>query len=192
MPRKTGGCAAGRRNPRPGFNEAAARCRGKPQPSERSSAGSPKASMRPRPDAAENRRRQRRQFSRPSRSFNEAAARCRGKPRGPAPATPAARCFNEAAARCRGKPHKRRSSHGSVPLASMRPRPDAAENRAARPAVRTPPRGFNEAAARCRGKPRRMRYFEPHVRAASMRPRPDAAENRGLAFAIVTIATLLQ
>ena len=38
-------------------------------------------------------------------------------------------------------------------LASMRPRPDAAENR--RPCSGTPPgrERFNEAAARCRGKP---------------------------------------
>ena len=41
-------------------------------------------------------------------------------------------------------------------LASMRPRPDAAENSAGfgRPASRRG-RGFNEAAARCRGKPAR-------------------------------------
>ena len=60
--------------------------------------------------------------------------------------------------------------------ASMRPRPDAAENGtgSAQPPSRWP--GFNEAAARCRGKPGvhqdgRLR------RVASMRPRPDAAEN---------------
>ena len=39
--------------------------------------------------------------------------------------------------------------------ASMRPRPDAAENRAGPAAVLAAPAGFNEAAARCRGKPRR-------------------------------------
>ena len=59
--------------------------------------------------------------------------------------------FNEAAARCRGKraraPHRRRAAG-----ASMRPRPDAAENEAVRRADR------------------------PAV-SASMRPRPDAAEN---------------
>ena len=37
-------------------------------------------------------------------------------------------------------------------IASMRPRPDAAENRARRAVVRIAVVGFNEAAARCRGK----------------------------------------
>ena len=55
MPRKTRGGAARRRGVRRGFNEAAARCRGKHQP----------------PSASAGRRRR----------FNEAAARCRGKPR---------------------------------------------------------------------------------------------------------------
>ena len=61
-------------------------------------------------------------------------------------------CFNEAAARCRGK----RASTADLSAglyASMRPRPDAAEN-AGSPAPRRPARWcFNEAAARCRGKP---------------------------------------
>ena len=63
-----------------------------------------------------------------------------------------------------------------VRVASMRPRPDAAENR------RLPDRpaglqgGFNEAAARCRGK-RRLGFDGFTSPAASMRPRPDAAEN---------------
>ena len=61
------------------FNEAAARCRGKPPGSDPLTATAPAASMRPRPDAAEN----------PlivwhveliNNGFNEAAARCRGKP----------------------------------------------------------------------------------------------------------------
>ena len=63
--------------------------------------------------------------------------------------------------------------------ASMRPRPDAAEN------TRTPRtrhagrRGFNEAAARCRGK-REPSTSDSHlIPRASMRPRPDAAENIG-------------
>ena len=61
-------------------------------------------------------------------------------------------CFNEAAARCRGK-HDDADLPSSVDrLASMRPRPDAAENIAGgRMAIR-PPTRFNEAAARCRGK----------------------------------------
>ncbi len=38
--------------------------------------------------------------------------------------------FNEAAARCRGKPGEDMVAWGLWLLASMRPRPDAAENRA--------------------------------------------------------------
>ena len=61
-------------------------------------------------------------------SFNEAAARCRGKrcaaPR-PGPWAPR---FNEAAARCRGKPPERDRGRPVTAAASMRPRPDAAEN----------------------------------------------------------------
>ena len=111
-------------------------------------------SMRPRPDAAENPWSGMRNGA-TTADFNEAAARCRGKPTfagfvtGRRPSD-----FNEAAARCRGKP--RPPGRGvRIPAAtSMRPRPDAAENR--------PPR----AAGR-----------EQTV-ATSMRPRPDAAENR--------------
>ena len=61
--------------------------------------------------------------------------------------------------------------------ASMRPRPDAAENML----IPQPPflsRGrFNEAAARCRGKRAQVEGGAPEGRLASMRPRPDAAEN---------------
>ena len=60
--------------------------------------------------------------------------------------------FNEAAARCRGK-HEERTGPGPGRPASMRPRPDAAENDD--PSLE----------------------LLPAVRAASMRPRPDAAEN---------------
>ena len=84
------------------------------------------ASMRPRPDAAENTVEQGRRLPPPGR-FNEAAARCRGKLVGP------------------GRIER-------PPRASMRPRPDAAENRVDLP-------------------------FVEAVLAASMRPRPDAAEN---------------
>ena len=134
-----------------------------------------KASMRPRPDAAENarsgpRRRRRR------RRFNEAAARCRGKRaprRGPSPPR---RRFNEAAARCRGKPFV---DHLQIEKtqASMRPRPDAAENAERASTVPSEP---SEASMRprpdaaenpIRGQPHPPRH------AASMRPRPDAAEN---------------
>ena len=60
------------------------------------------ASMRPRPDAAENPAARRGSPGATSR-FNEAAARCRGKhPRQWTP-RPEYSCFNEAAARCRGK-----------------------------------------------------------------------------------------
>ena len=61
--------------------------------------------------------------------FNEAAARCRGKP-SMAVLSGAARAerFNEAAARCRGKPRSVAEDLGSAAHASMRPRPDAAEN----------------------------------------------------------------
>ena len=59
--------------------------------------------------------------------------------------------FNEAAARCRGKPTEDRHADEGQ-LASMRPRPDAAEN-------------TGEVWIVCR----RV--------GASMRPRPDAAEN---------------
>ena len=62
--------------------------------------------------------------------------------------------FNEAAARCRGKPVVGRPLDLRGPLASMRPRPDAAENRLASESMR------------------------PLRSQASMRPRPDAAENR--------------
>ena len=63
--------------------------------------------------------------------------------------------FNEAAARCRGKPGVVRMATRAQ-LASMRPRPDAAENGGAGGAGRGAAGSFNEAAARCRGKrPRR-------------------------------------
>ena len=112
------------------------------------------ASMRPRPDAAENAH-DAAQIGRRGQSFNEAAARCRGKrlvvqrldDRG-------GRGFNEAAARCRGK-RRRRGGPGR------------------RAAGR-----FNEAAARCRGKrPEPELDLRPAPARASMRPRPDAAEN---------------
>ena len=109
------------------FNEAAARCRGKLRGGQRMGRKRELASMRPRPDAAENAARNDRPVaggdasmrprpdaaenflwthhtSAPSTCFNEAAARCRGK-RSPAAADHEGRGnrFNEAAARCRGK-----------------------------------------------------------------------------------------
>ena len=150
--RDPAGGPGGRRAAR--FNEAAARCRGKPLVRQRrydagaiasmrprpDAAENPavwrrwhtasrRASMRPRPDAAENRRRAGTTATWRRRCFNEAAARCRGKPFGRRRPGRRRRRFNEAAARCRGKP--RTCSPGL-----------------ARTAAR-----FNEAAARCRGKP---------------------------------------
>ena len=78
MPRKTPLDFDFRSRSHSGFNEAAARCRGKLPRGIRSP---------PYP-----------------RRFNEAAARCRGKRvRSRAPGGWSSRCFNEAAARCRGK-----------------------------------------------------------------------------------------
>ena len=63
--------------------------------------------------------------------FNEAAARCRGKLAMPWWTRSKPSCFYEAAARCRGKHFARPRTCGRGQLASMRPRPDAAENMAA-------------------------------------------------------------
>ena len=175
MPRKTARNRRGRRSTVARFNEAAARCRGKPSGCSGGRRGSP--------------------------GFNEAAARCRGKPPAYAPRLPRRGGFNEAAARCRGKPRARRLGV-FLRVASMRPRPDAAENRSRtcapngpgvpasmrpRPDAAENPRGrsaahargscFNEAAARCRGKPCRRHRADRTQPCASMRPRPDAAEN---------------
>ena len=158
-----------------GFNEAAARCRGK-----RCDAGLRRggrdASMRPRPDAAEN-------VPRPPHGrdvhpgFNEAAARCRGKPPNTCSPKPRRPCFNEAAARCRGK-HGGLGARGRDVRASMRPRPDAAENRvrwryptsAGTASMRPRPDAAENAIERQQREDHRLLV-------ASMRPRPDAAEN---------------
>ena len=160
-----------------GFNEAAARCRGKHgglDGSDRPARGFNEAAARCRGK----RRRVRSPATFPPR-FNEAAARCRGKrPRRGDRRRPRRR-FNEAAARCRGK---RRGGHvGRLPLrpASMRPRPDAAEN----PVDRRRPPG--PALASMRPRPDAAENPRCPVREAagsslaSMRPRPDAAENLG-------------
>ena len=183
------------------------------------------ASMRPRPDAAENRivwvsptwkaecfneaaarcrgkRGQRSRRAPRSRSrFNEAAARCRGKLVTLRTGLRRRAGFNEAAARCRGKPQAprdpppgrgasmrprpdaaenaagRRDPLQPARQASMRPRPDAAENTAGAQRRGPPMTGFNEAAARCRGKQPGTETPGQAARPASMRPRPDAAEN---------------
>ena len=109
------------------------------------------ASMRPRPDAAENRRVRRgyRRARKASMRPRPDAAENRGpRVRGPQPSP-----------------------------ASMRPRPDAAENATIDGAFHPPACCFNEAAARCRGKLESLPPAEPRRGRASMRPRPDAAEN---------------
>ena len=63
--------------------------------------------------------------------FNEAAARCRGKPPPASDSDAESARFNEAAARCRGKRKiGERLGRRARRRASMRPRPDAAENTA--------------------------------------------------------------
>ena len=105
MPRKTS-AGRGRSGRRAGFNEAAARCRGKRLIALHARVANGDASMRPRPDAAEN------------------TVRPRGATR-----RAIGRRFNEAAARCRGKPPIVVADERPVRAqASMRPRPDAAEN----------------------------------------------------------------
>ena len=54
MPRKTASPVRPHRRPDPGFNEAAARCLGKPGLRVELDPTAGRASMRPRPDAAEN------------------------------------------------------------------------------------------------------------------------------------------
>ena len=72
------------------------------------------ASMRPRPDAAENEDAQLLSIWTKQR-FNEAAARCRGKlAGGAAPRGDRACRFNEAAARCRGKRWSMKGSEVAV------------------------------------------------------------------------------
>ena len=127
MPRKTDlAVKANQRVDELGFNEAAARCRGKP------AVGAGLG-------------------DRPAR-FNEAAARCRGKPAGVL--QEAAR--HQASMRPRPDAAENAPHHGDGPgvlvEASMRPRPDAAENAAGGGRRPTASRCFNEAAARCRGK----------------------------------------
>ena len=110
-----------------GFNEAAARCRGKRQFGALLVVELPGASMRPRPDAAENAARSSGVIAGCEWCFNEAAARCRGKHAALVAWLRRAAGFNEAAARCRGKLRRSRA-FGLGLRASMRPRPDAAEN----------------------------------------------------------------
>ena len=136
------------------------------------------ASMRPRPDAAENR------LKRPLRcnglvGFNEAAARCRGKRPRPAGSAGRPRRFNEAAARCRGKQGYGRGTGSDTQDRFNEAAARCRGKRRATPRAPTAARGFNEAAARCRGK-RAALGHQPRPHEASMRPRPDAAENADL------------
>ena len=109
--------------------------------------------------------------------FNEAAARCRGKRGCPCATKPGSPGFNEAAARCRGKHRHGETAHVPPARASMRPRPDAAENilclldgTAGGDASMRPRPDAAE-----NGPDRRKRR---RMLVASMRPRPDAAENQ--------------
>ena len=159
------------------------------------------ASMRPRPDAAEN------EWNSILGVMRDVPASMR--PRPDAAENPVTRtgwdgsvtCFNEAAARCRGK---RRHEHGRGTIfqrASMRPRPDAAENARRHrtdvaegtASMRPRPDAAENCEYRCdrrRGDRASMRprpdaaenapelgRLDPRLRPASMRPRPDAAEN---------------
>ena len=116
------------RGRRGGFNEAAARCRGKQGRSHHADARA-QASMRPRPDAAENNRKA---------VLHGVDQQASMRPRPDA---------------------AENGAEGSLRLgnegASMRPRPDAAENAPSRPRCPEDGHRFNEAAARCRGKRRR-------------------------------------
>ena len=102
MPRKTEAAGLSRAST-VRFNEAAARCRGK--------------------------RTAKHSGIRKPLCFNEAAARCRGKRCRQGHCGPLEGRFNEAAARCRGKHIGVFRVILSPLVASMRPRPDAAENR---------------------------------------------------------------
>ena len=75
--------------------------------------------------------------------------------------------------------------------ASMRPRPDAAENARARALFPRSGSSFNEAAARCRGKHAPGRVAEQDE-PASMRPRPDAAENKAIEMQKLQTLKMLQ
>ena len=91
-------------------------------------------------------------------------------------------------------PRKTRVEEGLVSrglLASMRPRPDAAENRAPQAAQVAAQQRFNEAAARCRGKPQTIRYTtedrnacfnEAAARCRGKRLRGGASASRAVRF----------
>ena len=97
------------------------------------------ASMRPRPDAAENKR---------------------GSASGTGPPAASMRPRPDAAENI----HERVQEVMRRYRASMRPRPDAAENRRRTTTATCSTAGFNEAAARCRGKPALNQETKAHVR----------------------------
>ena len=133
------------------------------------------ASMRPRPDTAENMGRAILDLATWA-SFNEAAARYRGK-RSPCPRPSATTrsCFNEAAARYRGKLLRGGRRH-ALHHASMRPRPDTAENeQTCEVRDRWPEASMRPRPDTAENDHRHDRRGDPHP--ASMRPRPDTAEN---------------
>ena len=181
-----------------GFNEAAARCRGKPFVRRRQPGMHP-ASMRPRPDAAENVRpivpalprarasmRPRPDAAENAQVFHDPrpgkiAASMRPRPDAAENACAAGRARAGRYASMRPRPDaaenvRAAAAKTGIPEASMRPRPDAAENRRGRGSGRPTGGRFNEAAARCRGKRVSVSAWRRDP-AASMRPRPDAAEN---------------
>ena len=131
--------------------------------------------MRPRPDAAENLRGHRGSAAR-RQCFNEAAARCRGKRLTLLRIRWGTDGFNEAAARCRGKRPDTPPSPGRRP-ASMRPRPDAAENQAFDGIKQWGYTASMRPRPDAAENPPRHRARQPGHDHASMRPRPDAAEN---------------
>ena len=114
MPRKTHACAAERRH-HGGFNEAAARCHGKLPVAGAESGLHLFASMRPRPDATENR-----DVYVWSCQTAEASMRPRPDATENCPTTPSpsgTSRFNEAAARCHGK--HARSVSASTPTCPL-------------------------------------------------------------------------
>ena len=147
----------------------------------------PRTSMRPRLDAAENRRR--------------AASHAPDTETSMRPRLDAAEnlipsftnictCsnFNEAAARCRGKREARRHRRRYT-RTSMRPRLDAAENASHSAYFSAAAFDFNEAAARCRGKRDALELVAEAGPDTSMRPRLDAAENESTGAGLAHIAT---
>ena len=159
MPRKTSDRNEAIDERRIRFNEAAARCRGKPGRRPGSAAASPAASMRPRPDAAENR------AAPDDGPVRAAVASMRPRPDAAENRPPPLAPDRDLGASMRPRPDAaenllERTAGAGAAVASMRPRPDAAENRIDCFQVSKYPIRFNEAAARCRGKPHITRIKE--------------------------------